>query len=98
MKIKTVGLCESRHEMPVSEFVYPQVIADPTDTDSLESTALDFVRAADAEGFDGVCLYVTGMSVALAAVFKAMSICSWLSFSLMHFDAKTGSYYEQVMW
>lgn len=97
-KIKAVGLCAGRHEMPVSEFLYPKVIEDPTDTQALELEALKFMRNLDSEGFDEVEVYVTGMTVALTSFVKMAADFGWISLSLFHYDSKTGSYYEQVMW
>lgn len=97
-KIKSVGLCAGRHEMPVSEFLYPQVIEDPTDTQKLELEAFRFLHQLDSEGFDKVEVYVTGMTIALTSFIKVAADFGWISLSLFHYDSKTGSYYEQVMW
>lgn len=98
MKTKTIGLCEGRHEMPVSEFVYPQVIEDPTNTNALELTAFRFFHQADSEDVTEVYLYVTGMSVALAAFIKVAAEFGWIGLTLYHYNAKSGEYYPQMMW
>lgn len=97
-KVKSVGLCAGRHEMPVSEFLYPQVIKDPTDTQALEFEALKFMRQVDSGGFESVEVYVTGMTVALTSFIKVAADFGWIDLSLFHYDAKTGTYYKQVMW
>lgn len=37
-----VGLCAGRHDMPVKEFIFPQVV-DPTDFERMRSIAKDFI-------------------------------------------------------
>ena len=37
-----VGLCASRHPMPVTEFIFPEVV-NPTDFDGMEKTVEDFI-------------------------------------------------------
>ena len=37
-----VGLCASRHPMPVTEYIYPESV-DPTDFSGMEKTAEDFI-------------------------------------------------------
>lgn len=39
-----VGLCAGRHDMPVSDFIFPQVV-DPTDFEGMESIAEDFIKS-----------------------------------------------------
>ena len=36
------GLCASRHAMPVTEFIFPEVV-NPTDFDGMEKTAEEFI-------------------------------------------------------
>ena len=37
-----VGLCAARHAMPVTEFIFPEVV-NPTDFDGMEKVAEDFI-------------------------------------------------------
>lgn len=39
-----VGLCAGRHDMPVKEFIFPQVV-DPTDFEGMKSVAMDFIKS-----------------------------------------------------
>lgn len=39
-----VGLCAGRHDMPVEEFIFPQVV-DPTDFEGMKSVAEDFIKS-----------------------------------------------------
>ena len=39
----TVGLCASRHAMPVQEYIYPESVEDPTDFEWMDKIAEDFV-------------------------------------------------------
>lgn len=38
-----VGLCAARHAMPVTEFIFPEVVNNPTDFDGMEKTVEDFI-------------------------------------------------------
>ena len=98
MKEIKIGLCKGRHEMPVSEFLYPQTIADPTNTESLELAASEFYRQSDEAGVEKVSVYVTGLTVALTSLIRVASWYGWTHLSLYHYDAVSGSYYEQAMW
>lgn len=81
----SVALCEGRHAMPegITSSVYPMSV-DPTDIDTLDRVAVDFVRACDGKDIN---LVVTGLSVALVSVIKAVT--------LWHFNRDTGDYYAQ---
>ena len=37
-----VGLCAARHALPVTEFIFPEVV-NPTDFDGMEKTVEDFI-------------------------------------------------------
>ncbi len=100
MKVLECGLCKGRHEMPVDEYIFPQVIDDPTDLDSLERTCEDFIRGKVREGYRGFVLYVTGMTVCLTTFVKVLGTnpFGYASLTLRHYDAKSGEYYSQKMW
>ena len=55
----SVALCEGRHAMPegITSSVYPMSV-DPTDIDTLDRVAVDFVRACDGKDIN---LVVTGL-------------------------------------
>ena len=93
MFIKTLGLCEGRHELPetVEGFVFPQEIPDPTDTLRLSDHASRVIGRCDS-----VVLYVTGLTVALGAV---INHCAYegIHLTLMHFDRNSGGYYPQYL-
>lgn len=93
-----VALCEGRHEMPenVSGSVFPMSV-DPTDIDELDRIATDFVKSVDGKHIN---LVVTGLSVALVAVIKAVAACAAdnsaaTSLTLWHFNRDTNEYYAQ---
>ena len=92
------ALCEGRHEMPenVSGSVFPTSV-DPTDVDELDRIATEFVRSVDGKD---IHLVVTGLSVALVSVIKAVTSCaaddsSATSLTLWHYDRNSGDYYPQ---
>lgn len=92
------ALCEGRHDMPenVSGSVFPMSV-DPTDIDTLDRVAVEFVKSCDGKN---IHLVVTGLSVALVAVIKAVTACaaddsSATSLTLWHYDRNSGDYYPQ---
>lgn len=92
------ALCEGRHEMPenVSGSVFPMTV-DPTDINELDRIAVEFVRECDGKD---IHLVVTGLSVALVAVIKAVTACAAddsaaTSLTLWHYDRDSGDYYPQ---
>ena len=91
--IKIFGLCSARHAMPdcVQEFIFPNEISDPTDTESLYQLAAQSLKDCDS-----VTVYVTGLTVALGAV---VSYCAKnaIGLTLMHFDRNSGDYYPQCL-
>ena len=97
-KTISVALCDGRHTMPegITSSVYPMSV-DPTDIDSLDRVAVDFVRSCDGKDIN---LVVTGLSVALVSVIKAVAACAAdnsaaTSLTLWHFNRDTGDYYAQ---
>lgn len=92
------ALCEGRHEMPdnVSGAVFPMTI-DPTNVAELNRIATRFVKSADSKD---IHLVVTGLSVALVAVIKAVIACAAdnsaaTSLTLWHYDRNAEDYYPQ---
>lgn len=90
MRLK-IGLCQGRHSMPVDNFVFDTEV-NPTDTKTLEAAA----NAAIAEEVTEVDLYVTGLTVAFAAVVK---VCTdrGIGLTAYHYDRESGEYYPQTV-
>lgn len=95
-KIKSIGVCQGRHEMPCDMFVFDTVIEDPTNTLKLESDAEKFFDAnfQNVESGDTIEIYVTGLTVALIAILK-VAVKRFERVNLKHFDMKSASYYTQ---
>lgn len=85
-------LCPARHSHPQIDglaAIFPAEIADVTDVGGLTEIARNAVRGADA-----VVVYVTGLTVATAAVIRACyTLC--IPLTLRHFDRSTGEYFPQ---
>lgn len=90
-KVKILGLCKGRHEIPgVDNYVYPTEV-DPLDLDGLQNAAVQAVA-----GVESVHLYVTGLTVALVAVINACK-AEGVALTLYHFNRDTGDYYPQAV-
>lgn len=94
----SVALCEGRHPMPegIVSSVFPMSV-DPTDIDTLDRVAVDFIKSCNGKNIN---LVVTGLTVALVAVIKAVTTCASndsaaVSLTLWHFNRDTGEYYPQ---
>lgn len=88
------GLIRGRHEIAeVEEYIFEDAIADVKDVDALYCTAMEKMAPYASEGVD---LYVTGLTVACAAVIKAAYAMD-IRLSLWHYDVQSGSYFEQVI-
>lgn len=106
-----VGLCAGRHDMPVSDFIFPQVV-DPTDFRGMEFVVGDFIKSrvgiheetqSDTGGEFEVMfgdrplvVYVTGLTACVVAVVK---VCMFygVDLTLMHYDRASGGYLPQVV-
>ena len=92
-KIVKFGLCKGRHNIPdVTEYVFCGPI-DPLDVEGLYNMAdksLCNVLSTDTV----LHIYVTGLTVALAAVIKWCLKYS-IPLTLYHFDRDTNTYYPQ---
>ena len=77
----SVALCEGRHAMPegITSSVYPMSV-DPTDIDTLDRVAVDFVRACDGKHINLAC---------------AADNSAATSLTLWHFNRDTNEYYAQ---
>lgn len=94
--IYKIGLCEGRHPLPVTEYVFGSLIEDPTNVNALELAADEFMRNLIPNCL--LELYVTGLSVALIAAINAASkYINIRNIVLMHYDSKTNTYYPQFL-
>lgn len=89
-------LCNGRHEPPYQgiEAIFPNTIADPTDTKSLYVHIMRFMH--NHVNPDCIDLYVTGLTVAVGAV---MQYCyrNDVPLTLWHYNSVTGTWYNQVI-
>ena len=85
-----VGLCASRHSMPVSGYIFPETV-DPMAFDAMEQTVSDFIAS---EGVKSLVVYVTGLTAATAAVIKVCA-AQGIGLTLMHYNRETGEYVPQ---
>jgi len=91
MKNLSMELCKARHTTPATDGAIFGNEVDPMDTTGLEKCALKQLTELQAEKLD---LYVTGLTVALIAVFNAARELG-VTVTLWHFDRETGDYYKQ---
>lgn len=92
---RNFGLCEGRHEIDgVTEYIFGNTIADPTDTEGLKEEALAFFMDNGVKSTECINIYVTGLTVALIAAINAAKEVG-ASVTLYHFDRETGNYFEQ---
>lgn len=86
------GLIRGRHDIPdVERYIFESAIEDVKDVKALYSTAYMAIAPYAKEGID---LYVTGLTVACAAVIKAAYSLE-IRLSLWHYDSQSGTYFEQ---
>lgn len=88
MKNLKMGLCQGRHEIPVTGYIFEKDV-NPTDLEGMNRQV--HVALKDCNGLD---LYVTGLSVALVTV---INYCckNHIAMILWHYDRETGKYYSQ---
>jgi hypothetical protein len=91
MSKKILGLCAGRHEMPVEEYLFPQVVEDPFNFDELEKAVHQKLKDADA-----VDLYVSGLTPVLMVVVN-YCIYNAIETTLYHFDINSGEYVPQKL-
>lgn len=88
MKAMVMGLCRSRHDMPVDDYIFENTV-DPLDLNQMQKVVhnkLQFCCSLE--------LYVTGLTVALVTV---INYCchNLIPLTLYHFDAVGKRYYPQ---
>ena len=102
MKELKVGLCQGRHEMPVTDFVFENEV-NPLDVGGLESRAearlLQLLGLAAGESGSSVGavrieIYVSGLTAALIAALNVCTAHRW-DVALRHFDRASGTYFRQ---
>ena len=91
-----VGLCgPGRHEMPVSEFIYPSTVDNPVDFTTNEAIAREWLFELD-DDVRQIHLYVTGLSPVLTSFMNAwMQAVVAPDLYLYHFNRDTGDYEVQ---
>lgn len=85
-----VGLCASRHPMPVSGYIFPETL-DPMAFNAMGQTASAFI---DSVAGNSLAVYVTGLTAATAAVIKVCALRG-IGLTLMHYNRETDEYVPQ---
>lgn len=85
----TFGVCAARHEMPVKEFIFDEIIR-PTDTVGMYNEANKKIPA-DAEHIN---LYITGLTPATLAI---VNVCykRGITLTAYNYNRETGRYQPQ---
>jgi len=91
----SVGVCESRHPMPVGTYIFPKTLKSNEITDPilLYEISRNFMSAWK-ERVDHINLFVTGLTVATIAVINAMLVVG-ISFTIYHWNSKSKKYFTQ---
>lgn len=95
------GVCKGHHEMPVDDYVFEGEISDPTNINELNKAAHEFIiKKLDEIRIDVFRIYVTGLTVALISILNELNryhqaVDKTVKIYLMHYNTKTGTYYEQ---
>ena len=107
LKVINIGVCNGRHDLPCSEFVFDK-IEDPTNVAELEERAYTYLTRQIIENCViencniRLNLYITGLTVATLAIENALIALErkyWLkniTVYFMHYDKATNTYYEQM--
>lgn len=95
LKVLKVGVCEGRHQMPCTQFVFGTSV-DPTDMVGLQATADAAVAKFARDGVQKLELFVTGLTVATLAVVSAATKAG-MAVTAMHFNRETGSFDPQEL-
>ena len=93
-----LALCESRHTMPedCEGAIFPQSV-DPADIMRLRlQCARSLKSAVTDKGIKYLCVYVTGLTVALVEVIN-WCIAHHVQCIMMHYNRDTGEYYHQCL-
>lgn len=94
LEVLKIGVCKGRHEMPCDFYIFGSEIKDPTDVKSLELEAEASISALVKDSNTRLEIYITGLTVAVIAVLKT-AIKYSVNVVAMHYDTRTGKYYEQ---
>ena len=94
-KTLRVGVCEGRHQMPCTQFIFGTSV-DPTDMVGLQATADAAVAKFAQDGVQRLELFVTGLTAATLAVVSA-AVKSGMAVTAMHFNRETGCFDPQEL-
>lgn len=103
-----VGLCgPGRHEMPVEEYIFPQIVENPLDFKSNAEVAQEWLFEVD-DSIGVVNLYVTGLTPMLTAFLDAWYRGRFNNMAgegplmpdvrLYHFDRESQQYLPQELY
>jgi len=95
MKNLKLGLVKGRHELPVEKYIFEN-IENVLDFETLEKEAYTFLKENLINHGKSVIIYVTGLTSALIACLKALKQLKMECVSLMHYDASSENYKEQI--
>ena len=99
-KLITVGLCgPGRHEMPVSEYIFPAIVQNPMDFDDMYAQAQGYLTQLQFENETPLhmMLFVTGLTPVLTSFLSVWNDTARPDnvLTLMHFNRDTSSYEPQ---
>ena len=90
------GLCENRHEYPVKECIFPEVIQ-RMNFPRLEMTATAVLKPLVDPGIKSIVIYASGCTEAMLAVYSAALRLHVSNFTVMHYDAVYETYVAQQL-
>ena len=94
-RIIEAGLCEGRHGLPCEEYIFPQIVEDPMDFDTLERIVRNFIHMHDLQCGNGeLVVYLTGLTSCTTSLIKVCNECN-VTLAVMHFDNKSREYKRQ---
>ena len=94
--IAEFGLCENRHDYPVDDCIFPEVIQ-RMNFARLELTATSVLKPLVDKGIKSLVIYASGCTEALLAVYSAALKLHIANFTVMHYDPVYGSYAAQTL-
>lgn len=93
-KTFTFGLCDGRHDIPVSDFVFGKDdITFPINPKALKDLVVAKFNSLDIIKNDHVIVFVTGLTPALTAVIRICFI-NGITLTLKHFDRDSGNWID----
>lgn len=88
------GLCEGRHDYPVTECIFPEVISTFA-FQKLELDAKDVLLPLVQQGLKKLVIYTSGCLSALIAVINVAQQLHIREITVMHYDNYKGDYQAQ---